>query len=147
MDLCFALFCPENFKILNIYEVRDRTLTEVEHQLPDGVERVTRYLLGGRVHMCLGTSWPPRGHTMRLPITKAWVESSGRDVTDDMKRLEGPSWLVGSQWVPLFPTVTFSCGLGSHGINFKIKIFKKFFLKEEGPVTIEFSPFLARGKT
>jgi hypothetical protein len=146
MDLIY-FFWPKNFKILNIFEVQDRTLTEVADVPAEGVTRVTRYILGGKIHTCLGTSWPPVGHIMRLPIAKAWVESTGRDVTDDMKRLEGPSWLVGSRWVPLFPRVTVSCGLGSHGINFKIKIFKKFFLKDEGPIKIEFSPFWARGKT
>ena len=146
MDLVY-FFWPKNFKILNIYEVQDRTLTEVCSEPPDGVTRVTRYRLGGRVHTCLGTSWPPKGHAMRLPIAKAWLESTGRDVTDDMKRLEGPSWLVGSRWVPLLPRVTFSCGLGSHGINFKIKIFKRFILKDEDSIKIDFSPFLARGKT
>jgi len=146
MDLVY-FFWPKNFKILNIFKVDDRTLTEVADVPAEGVTRVTRYMLGGKVHTCLGTSWPPTGHTMRLPIAKAWVESTGRDVTDDMKRLEGPSWLVGSRWVPLFPRVTVSCGLGSHGIKFKIKIFKKFFLKDEGPIKIEFSPFWARGKT
>ena len=73
MDIVY-FFWPKNFKILNIYEVQDRTLTEVGAPPPDGVTRVTRYRLGGRVHTCLGTSWPPTGHTMRLPIAKAWVE-------------------------------------------------------------------------
>ena len=139
MDLVYFLY-PKNFKIKNIFKIEDRILTEVDSVAP-GTRRVTRYILGGKVHTCLGTSWPPRGHIMRMPITKAWIETTGRDVTDDMKRLEGPSWLVGSEWVPMRPKITVSWGLYSCGITFKINIFKKFFLKEEGPVKVAFNPF------
>lgn len=145
MDLVY-FFWPKNFKIKNTFEIEDGVLTETDH-VPDGTSRVTRYVLGGQVHTCLSTSWPPRGHAMRLPIKRAWVESTGRDVTDAMKRLEGPSWLVSSEWVPMWPKVTASCGIDSHGIHFKINFFKKYFLKDEGPVEVEFSPFLVPGKT
>lgn len=145
MDLVY-FFWPKNFKIKSIFKIEDRVLTEVD-AVPDGTRRVTQYLLGGKVHTCLGTSWPPRGHVMRMPITKAWVEPSGRDVTDEMKRLEGPSWLVGSIWIPLWPKIAISLGFTSRGIYFKINFFKKYFLKEEGPVRVEFSPSLAPGKT
>jgi hypothetical protein len=145
MDLVYFFF-PKNFKIKNIFEIEDRLLTETDH-VPEGTPRVTRYVLGGAVHTCLSTSWPPRGHTMRLPIKRAWVETTGRDVTEDMKRLEGPSWLVGSTWVPLWPRVAVTFAFGPHGINFKINFFKKFFIKEEGPVKVDFSPSWVPNKT
>ena len=145
MDLVY-FFYPKNFKIKNIFKIEDRVLTEADH-VPDGTRRVTRYLLGGKVHTHLGTSWPPRGHTMRMPITRAWVEPSGRDVTADMKRLDGPSWLVGSAWTPMWPVITVAWGFNSTGFSFKIKIFKKFFLKEEGVVRVAFSPPVAPGRT
>ena len=75
---------------------------------------------------------------MRLPIKRAWIETTGRDVTEDIKRLDGPTWLVGSTWTPLWPSIRAVCGLRSGGIYFELKIFKKFFLKEEGPVSIHF---------
>ena len=146
MDLVYFFF-PKNFKIKNIFEVDDRILTETDEPVPNGTRRVTRYILGGKVHTHLGTSWPPRGHAMRMPITRAWVESTGRDVTGDMKRLDGPSWLVGSEWVPLWPKITWALKFSLSGLRLELKIFKKYFLKDEGPIKIEFNPFSGPSKT
>lgn len=140
------IFWPKNFKIKNIFEIDGTVLTEVD-AVPNGTRRVTRYVVGGRDHLCLGTCWPPRGHVMRMPLTRAWVENTGRDVTAEAKRVDGPSWLVASTWVPLWPKVRFSWGFHSGGFQFKIDFFKRFFLKEEGPVMFEFSPSLVPGKT
>lgn len=145
MDLVY-FFWPKNFKIKNVFEIDDRILTETDH-VPDGTRRVTRYVLGGKVHTHMGTAWPPRGHAMRMPITRAWIDTTGRDVTEPMKRLDGPSWLVASTWIPLWPKISFTWRLTSGGINFKINFFKKYFLKEEGQVKTEFSPFSEPGKT
>lgn len=145
MDVVY-FFWPKNFQVVNIYKIEDRVLTETDH-VPDGTRRVTRYVLGGRVHTRLGTSWPPRGHAMRMPITRAWIESTGRDVTEPMKRLDGPSWLVGSTWTPLWPSLVADWGMRRGGFFFELKIFKKFFLKEEGAVKVEFTPFSVPSKT
>lgn len=135
MDLVY-FFYPRNFTIKEIFKIELNVLTQVDVMPRPGEPRLVHYLLGGQVHTYLGEEWPPRRHTFRPPMKRAVVESTGRDVTAIMKKIEGPSWLAGVTWVPMRPKIAWSLGLGPSGIKFKIKIFKKFFLKEEGPVSI-----------
>ena len=136
MELVY-FFYPKNFTIKKIFIVQDFIATETDVMPPDGQERIVNYILGGKIHTYMGTTWPPRRHTFRPPLKRA-VTDSGRDVTKEMRKIEGPDWLAATTWVPIRPKVTWSAGLGPGGFSLQLKIFKKYFLKKEGPVSVEF---------
>jgi hypothetical protein len=131
MDLVY-FFYPKNFTIKGIYKLEDRIATEVDEMPLVGAPRIVLYVLGGKVHTYLGEDWPPKRHEFRPPMKKAVVDTTGRDVTAEMKRIEGPSWLAGATWEPLRPRFVWTLS----PFRLELKIFRKFFLKEEGPVSI-----------
>jgi hypothetical protein len=131
MDLVY-FFYPKNFTIKGIYKLDDRIATEVDEMPAEGTTRLVHYMLGGQVHTYMGDEWPPKRHTFRPPMKKAVVDTTGRDVTVEMKRIEGEPWLAGATWEPLRPRFVWTLS----PFRLELKIFKKFFLKEEGPVSI-----------
>ena len=135
MDLVY-FFYPKNFTIKGIYKLEDRTATEVDEMPREGTPRLVLYVLGGKVHTYLGEEWPPkRPRTLRPPVKQAIIETTGRDVTKELLKIEGPPWLASATWVPMIPNFEWSWSLPC---RFRIKIFRKVFLEEEGPVSIHF---------
>jgi hypothetical protein len=127
-------FYPKNFTIKGIYKLEHLVATEVDEMPPVGTPRIVLYVLGGRVHTYLGEDWPPKRHTLRPPLRRAVIKTTGRDVTAEMLKIDGPPWLTGVTWTPLRPRFVWSLS----PFRLELKIFRKFFLEEEGPVSVHF---------
>jgi len=133
MDMVY-FFYPRNFTIKGIYKLDNLVATEVDEMPPVGAPRIVLYVLGGKVHTYLGEDWPPKRHTFRPPLKRAVIETTGRDVTAELKKIEGPAWLAGATWTPMSPRFVWSLS----PFRLELKIFRKFFLEKEGPVSVHF---------
>ena len=108
--------------------------TEVDEMPSVGTTRIVLYTLGGQVHTYMGEDWPPKRHTIRGPVRRAVIATTGRDVTEQFKKTNGPEWLAGATWKPMTPRFVWSLT----PFRLELKIFRKFFLKKDGQVSIHF---------